>query len=65
MKLEITLTMDNAAFGETEGERACEAARILDQFAENLRCGFPAAPGPPLGLRDVNENSVGRAVVTE
>ena len=37
MNLKITINMDNAAFGETHGERSAEAARILRGLADGIR----------------------------
>lgn len=55
MNLNIRIEMDNAAFGETEGERLAEAARILREAADELvQRGLVQR-----SLRDLNGNTTG------
>lgn len=61
MKLKIEITMDNAAFGDIQGD---EAARILRELCKNQLDGCPLAPGDTIGLWDVNGNKVGLMKVT-
>ncbi len=58
MRLTITIDMDNAAF-EPDGQ---EAARILRKVEDWLTTFYGPA-STALILRDLNGNTVGRAVV--
>ena len=55
--LRINIKMDNAAFGETEGERAAEVARILREYASKVE----NTEDLNQTLRDINGNTVGKA----
>lgn len=57
MKLQIEITMDNAAFETDAGD---EAARILRKLADRL-AGAPLASEASFGLLDINGNRVGHA----
>jgi len=59
MKLIITINLENAAFEDNEGT---EAARILKNFASQIE--DTAILGDlSTGLKDLNGNAVGRAIV--
>ena len=63
MTLKITITMDNAAFLETEP--GAEADRILTHLADVIkRQNMGMSPGAIMPLRDLNGNHVGEAKVT-
>lgn len=62
MQLTLTLTMDNAAFGDNTGR---EAARILHKTAVILKeYGLPPV-GESLKLLDANGNTVGTVTVED
>lgn len=61
MKLNISITMDNAAFSESP---ELEVARILADLAVKVeRQGI--SPGAEYSVRDINGNKVGTAQVTK
>lgn len=57
MELIINITLDNDAFGETEGQKAYETARILRDFANKLESTEDFSGQ---NLRDINGNKVGK-----
>lgn len=57
MRLNVQITMDNAAFGETDTERCEEAARILEQAAGKVR--EMGVTKNQVRLQDCNGNTVG------
>lgn len=57
MRLNVQITMDNAAFGETDHERCEEAARILAQAARKIR--ELGVTKNQVSLKDINGNTVG------
>lgn len=63
MKFQLTVMLDNAAFGETAIDRGDELRAVLEQCRRQL------ASGAPLGLagnvRDTNGNTVGTWHITE
>ena len=61
MKFTLEIDMDNAAF---EGQNGAESARILDTLTKRLS-EYNLETGDTFPLRDLNGNSVGRAVVYE
>ena len=61
MKLTIAIDMDNAAFGDSDVERAAEVAAILNKVT---RYPEDIAPGSAFNLRDSNGNTVGRLKIT-
>ena len=56
MTITITIKCDNEAFGQTDGDRSAEVARILRDTADR----WERAPYTSLNLRDANGNTVGR-----
>lgn len=58
MKLKIEIEMNNAAFDPEIGHAAHEVARILREYAEDLRVGNH---GFNRTVRDANGNKVGEA----
>ena len=60
--LDLTLCVDNAAFGDTYEEQAAEVARILRKLANRLESN-PSYLDPTSGrlacLNDINGNRVG------
>jgi len=57
----ITINTDNAAFGESEQEKAEEVARILSGIVKRLQAGSI----PDGKLKDINGNTVGQVGVYE
>ena len=66
MKAEITVEMDNAAFGDASVDSGVELARILRDLADRIdgvdHVWF--VEHAPLRVRDVNGNVVGSLKVT-
>lgn len=64
MKITITITTDNAAFGDTPQDAGTEVARILKRLSEKLQ---DTDPGDYCGskLVDVNGNTVGKISVLD
>lgn len=62
MELEITLTMDNAAFTDDINGEVC---RILRRLAGSIKDNTTLESGDEFGLFDINGNRVGKAVVSE
>jgi hypothetical protein len=63
MSLKLSIEDDNSAF---EGDqRGCEFARILRNLADRLERSSLLAVGIDWPLRDINGNTVGRAIVSE
>ncbi len=60
MQLQITINLDNAAFGEDDADECgVEVARILRKYADSCAdrgCGYKK-------LRDINGNPVGHAAL--
>lgn len=64
MRITVTLTCENAAFGETDAERFQAAGDILHELADTLaHCG--ASRGERIRLVDANGNTCGMAEVSE
>lgn len=61
MRFTLTIDCDNAAFGETHGERCDQIARILHDAAD----GLDGNPSDNATLRDSNGNTVGSYTLTE
>ncbi len=55
----VRIGTENAAFGETEEERAAELARTLENLARLLRAG--SSPDGFYSIQDINGNRVGAA----
>ena len=56
MKLEITINMDNAAFGDTNEERSKECSLILERLAAKMQLyGFCVGDS----LKDTNGHTMG------
>ena len=53
--MRVTITTDNAAFGESDYEMRAEVARILREIADDLDNGKDGGP-----CIDINGNTVGR-----
>lgn len=67
MKLKIEINLDNAAFEATDGgsrrfRNLEEPARILDRLTTGWK-GTNTEAGEEWSLRDINGNTVGRAIV--
>jgi hypothetical protein len=65
MKTTITLTQDNAAFGETTEERNAETVRILRKLAQDMEASTPPRFLLPEILWDLNGNAVGTIITEE
>ena len=57
MRLNVSITMDNAAFGETDDDRCKEAARILREAANKVE--QQGVTKNQVALKDTNGNTVG------
>jgi hypothetical protein len=64
MKFTLTITCDNAAFGESERELANELAECLSRVQHKLEDGDPPMPGESITISDFNGNNVGMAMLT-
>jgi hypothetical protein len=63
MRFDLYINMENAAFGDSDAERAAELAHILRALARKLDgegIGRPGAGGDII-VSDSNGNKVGRA----
>lgn len=63
MRLTLTINMDNAAFGETDADRAYELASILSRLCDRFSAydGLAMTEGQEYVLADTNGNRVGIA----
>jgi hypothetical protein len=64
-QLNITIDLENAAFGYTENARAKEVRRILDQIAINVEDNKNYFTPCGVKLTDLNGNGVGRIKLVE
>jgi len=60
-RIDLTITTENAAFGDTEDEQYAQIARILRGYAAKLEDGSWM---PEQTLRDSNGNTIGQVSVT-
>lgn len=58
MRIDITITCNNAAFGDESDNAGPEVARILRELADRAECD-QTLNDMPNSLRDINGNKVG------
>ena len=66
MRFDLTIHMDNAAFGDTDADRSAELQRALEQVRDKLALAWleDVRRGADVIVRDVNGNTIGRATIT-
>lgn len=65
MQITITITCDNAAFGESGRGATAEVERILAKVVRGLDQQVDLRDYNGIKLRDINGNTVGRITVVE